>query len=58
MKNYTPNPGQNPGKNSKEAKKEEAIENIRNAISELDFKNVKSAEEFLQKALNILNEIQ
>ena len=58
MKNYTPNPAQNPGKNPKEAKKDEAIENIRNAISELDFKNIKNAEEFLQRALNILNEIQ
>ena len=58
MNNYTPKPVQNPGKNSKEAKKEEAIEIIRNAISELDFKNIKNAEEFLQRALNILNEIQ
>jgi len=59
MKGYNPNPaGYNPGKNTKEAKKEEAIENIRNAISELDFKNVKKAEDFLEKALNILNEIE
>lgn len=62
MNNYTPGyPNyQQPGRNMnpKEAKKEEAIENIKNAISELDFKNIRQAEEFLLKALNILNEIK
>lgn len=56
MKNYSPTPGKL--NNPRESKKEEAIENIKNAISELDFKNPKKAEEFLQKALIILSELQ
>lgn len=60
--NYTPGyPNyQQPARNAnpKEAKKGEAIENIKNAISELDFKNIRQAEEFLMKAINILNEIK
>lgn len=56
--NYRPVGGPGKGSNPMEAKKEQAIENIRNAISELDFKNYKSAEALLAQALNILNEIQ
>lgn len=56
--NYRPTPGSGKGSNPMEVKKEQAIENIRNAISELDFKNYKSAEALLAQALNILNEIQ
>lgn len=62
MKNYTPN---NPAYNApakppqgSQHKKEEAIENIRNAMSELDFKNLKEAEEYLLRALSNLNELQ
>ena len=55
MKNFTPGTKMN---NSREAKKEEAIEFIKNAISELDFRNPKKAEEFLQRALLLLQELQ